>query len=92
MTRDEAIKLANVAWEWDFEKRKEMAPAVLVDMLAGLGVLRLEEPKKADEKAFEALKGKNLPRGNYDVYVLGPNEVGAIIDTLHTAGLKIVEK
>lgn len=64
----------------------------LLEKFELLGLLKFDEPKSANEKALEALRGKNLPRGPYNVFVLGPNEAGAIIDTLHSAGLKIIEK
>lgn len=88
MTRGEAIKImVDDKWFGPTEVSGRW-----IDIFAALGMLELDEPKSANEKALEVLKGKNLPRGPYNVFVLGPNEAGAIIDALHAAGLKIVEK
>lgn len=91
MTREEAIK----AFHGATPNPSSFADAAWIDRFVALGMLNLDEPKSAVDKTYEILNGKNLAysaAGRMNVYVLGPGDIRAIIDTLATHGLKIVEK
>lgn len=81
MTRDEAIaKIASVIPAAEAEPQ---ATADWVDALAALGLLKLDEPKCANERAVDAL---------FERASAGMITPRHAIDAITEAGLKIVEK
>jgi hypothetical protein len=71
MTRDEAIKI-----------QRRHGPTQLIDILADLGVLKLDEPKSTDELFKDAMT-------RHGFYISVADQV---LGALKAAGLKIVDK
>jgi hypothetical protein len=74
MTRDEAIKVAGNVRLFDSEQ--------FVDALIALGMLKLDEPKSANQKARDQARNEGLSGHTMEICL------GAI----ERAGLRIVEK
>jgi len=82
MTRDEAIEVSNRsqrALNAGFYNSAQAA--FLIDTLAALGLLKLDEPKSIERKTHEMLTG-----AGWD-----PASVPELERLLHVNGLKIVE-
>lgn len=98
MTREEAIKafagkMNYPMAEYYNETVSRITP--MIDGFVALGMLKLDEPKNDLGKTYECLNGKHLSysaSGRQHVYVLGPTDIGSIIDALHGAGLRIIER
>lgn len=75
MTRDEAIKLT--------EAQADKGYLILVDALVALGLLKLDEPKSAEEAEFELWL---LQRPGW-----GQAGIAAFLRDLHGRGFKIVK-
>lgn len=73
MTRDEAIEKARVPFG--------SGTNYLVDALAALGVIKLDEPKTPEDELLEALIDVN------DDFGLDPNDV---LTAIKSSGLKVV--
>lgn len=71
MTRDEAIKI-----------QRRHGPTQLVDILADLGVLKLDKPKGIEERTNAAIWG------HPELHRTAP---GIVREALSAAGLKIVD-
>lgn len=74
MTRDEAIKL----YQKHFNGGVGGYDGRAIDVFVALGMLKLDEPKSVNKRAWEVLRAFT--------------DDACVIDCLHRAGLKIVEK
>lgn len=88
MTRDEAIEI------WHRDDGKLRSPAEIIDAFAALGMLKLDEPKSAEERFYEIVS-ENLAVDSPAMREPRENKraVGMIFyEALTEAGLRIVEK
>lgn len=82
MTRDEAIKKAEACFQFNVPSQEWFFnPIRLVAALENLGMLKLDEPKSAQQKLDEIL-----------VAYLGASDLHSLRNEMDGAGLKIVEK
>lgn len=81
MTRDEALAKLWEAFTDAFVGFDVRTPSTLVVGLEALGLLKLDEPKSAEDRAVEALERIRSPIKHSDLPAI-----------LSAAGLKIVEK
>lgn len=93
MTRDEAINVIKSGIEVVTPK----TAGQLVDVLAKLGMLKLDEPKSAEARAIDLLAGASFQIENsthiYDgKYALTKAGADNMIQYLRRAGLKIVDR
>jgi hypothetical protein len=78
MTREEAIKLVDSA----LHQGKSVTPADTIKLFVELGMLKLEEPKSADENFEQLMRNVKITQPQIEVLLHG----------MRMSGLKIVEK
>jgi hypothetical protein len=78
MTRDEAIAKVKIVYD---PSKLTNPPAFIVDALASLGILKLDEPMSPEEKLALVLGATNIR-----------DSLGTVMRAIESAGLKIVEK